>query len=337
MAIENKCWMNGEIQKRKINRNPDGRIKSIDLAVLVVRRPEIVAGNKSGFMKYDIVLAHMKDEKWIEYIIQNDIAEGDMIEIYGVIKTKRDEKEFTCPICGHKNVYEGVYTYVIPRYIRAFEIKPKQIEVVWLTDLECKGTKEELQRILMQRKVSPGDIVRIKDLGMDIDGFHKIQLVVKEKTESEEVLKYLDDISEISNHVFVMGNLCADPIYVPPQKKGRICSYQIGISRSFDMLENLENKKEEADYPWIRSLGRQAEKDSIALSKSSAVYVEGSLQAREDFDIHKVCENCNTTVKTKSSAMEILTYYIGYLKDCNLPPKDADKEDPKWQAFFKKD
>ena len=48
-----------------------------------------------------------------------------------------------------------------------------------------------------------------------------------------------------------------------------------------------------ADYPWVKSLGEQAQKDSEALRMGSLVLVDGSIQAKNSFFVKRKCDYCD--------------------------------------------
>lgn len=326
MAIENKVLLNGKIEKIKYKQDKSiGEIVIIGIELLVMRRSKIAAGNRKGQNQYDVVLIRIRDKEHIQEFLEKHPAKGDMMQVYGVLCSVKNPRKYRCSVCGAENKYEGTLTYVYPLSLRIFEINSKRFEVIWLTKLERAGDKDEVIELLNRRKTIPGRIISVKDLGIGEDGFYKMQIIAQEETGEKEVIHWLEQNNEISNHVFIMGNLCFDPIYNPIENGGRVCSYQLGINRKVYIEE--DDPGINADYPWIKSLGDQADSDKEALSEGSMVFIDGSIQARSDFVVKKVCENCGSERKVQGSAMEIIPYYVEYLRDCKLPPKEEPKED----------
>ena len=81
-----------------------------------------------------------------------------------------------------------------------------------------------------------------------------------------------------------------------------------------------------ADYPWIKSVGQQAEQDHMALHKGSLVWIDGSIQARKDVVIEKICETCGEVARIKRRVMEIVPYHVEYCRDCNVDNLEVKEE-----------
>lgn len=329
MAIENQVILNGQIRSLQKIRNK-GDIVQITAGVLVMRRPKTIVGNRSGDIKTDIVVVTIRNEEMIKYMEEKNAATGDIIEVAGVYCTLRGMKTFYCKHCGTKNSFEGSVSFVHPLCIKVSELNPKRAEIVRLSPAERKETADNIKKILMERKSFKGDIIGIKDLGEKDDGFSEVRVISREEIKDKDVLKYLQWMGEISNRIYIMGNVCADPTYNPKDNGGRVCTYQLGINRKLFIKEDDPDIR--ADYPWVKSLGDQADKDNVAIRKGSLVFIDGSIQAREDFIMEKQCENCGETCKVKGQAMEIVPYSVEYLRNCNTDFED-EKDDDEYDDF----
>ena len=323
MAIQNQIILNGQISKiRKIYENKE--TVQIMISLFVIRRPQIADGNKRGEVKTNNVQIITKDKKIIEYLVSKKAAKGDMLEVSGVYCTLRAKKHFICPNCNKENVYEGTISFVHPICVRLSELTPKHTEIVSLTEAERHMQKKYILSILNERKSLDGNIIDVKDLGFK-NGLYQIRISVHEEPSEETVRKWLLWMAEISNRIFLIGNLCNDPSYNPIENGGRVCTYQLGINRKVFIRDDDPSVR--ADFPWIKSLGAQADMDYEALRKGSLVYIDGSIQAREGFVVQKTCEYCGSLCSKKDSSMEIVPYSVEYLKNCIAIESDDDIDD----------
>lgn len=331
MAIENQILLNGQIRSiRKITDEMKNVIQ-VAIGLLVMRRPQVMTGNKDGHHKMDVVTVIVRDKILIKYLVDKKVAKGDMLEVAGVFCTLRSIKKFICPTCGAENSFEGSTSFVHPLCIRLVEIKPKNVENVLLNEEERRLPKDKLYHVLCEKKSFPGNIIKIRELPKQ-ENMYCVNLTVRESSTDEEVIKWLQWMNEISNRIYIMGNLCADPVYNPKSNGGRVCTYQLGINRKVYIREDDPNVR--ADYPFVKSLGDQADKDRDALRKGSLIFIDGSIQARDDFTMKKVCTTCNTECEVKGAAMEIVPYSVEYLHNCITSP---DSEDPLFEEEMEDD
>lgn len=138
----------------------------------------------------------------------------------------------------------------------------------------------------------------------------------------EEAQKYLFQVREMSNEVQLIGNLCADP---QPWEDGKVTAYQLGVNRKF--YQKTDDPSVNADYPFIRSYGLQAENDIEALSKGSLVLVDGFLKMRY-FDRQNTCPYCGATRSWTDYCLEVVPYSVEYLLNYKTGKQRlAEKED----------
>ena len=324
MAIENQVILNGQIRTiRKAKK--DSETVQITIGLLVIRRPKTIPGNKAGEVRSDVIMVVVRDKDMIRYLEDKKAAVGDVMEVAGVYCTLHGLKTFHCKHCGMKNTFEGTISYVSPLCVKVEELHPKRVEIVYLSEVERYKDKAEISAILRERKTFPGDILSIKDLGKQKDGKYKIQLTVREAITDKDVLTWLNWMSEISNRIYIMGNVCGPPSYNPKENGGRVCTYQLGINRKVFIKE--DDPLVRADFPWVKSLGDQADKDKDALMKGSLIFIDGSIQARDDFYVDRKCSNCGEITKVKGQAMEIVPYSVEYLRNCITAPEEDEYDD----------
>lgn len=328
MAIHNQVVLNGQVQdfKRIVRSDPkekeSKKVVQINIQLLVMRRPQIADGNKKGDPRTDIVSVRTRDLKIIDYLERNCLAKGDMLEVFGIFCTVRSNKNFICAKCGKKNTYEGTTSFVHPLTVRIAELKPKRTEIIKLTEAERHLPGDEINQLLLERKSMPGSIIRIKELGMK-DNLYLVQITVREKITNASVKDWLTWMAEGSNRICIVGNLCNDPNYNPIDKDGgRVCTYQVGINRKVFLRDDDPSVK--ADYPWVKSLGEQAQKDSEALRMGSLVLVDGSIQAKNSFFVKRKCDYCDAVNNVTDFAQEIIPYSVEYLKNCIALEREED-------------
>lgn len=133
--------------------------------------------------------------------------------------------------------------------------------------------------------------------------------VRKTNLTEDEAHQLLLQVREMSNEVQLIGNLCADP---QSFEGGKATSYQLGVNRKY--FQKYDDPSTFADYPYIRSLGVQAENDVEALHKGSLVLVDGFLKMRY-FDRKSKCPYCGTIRTWTDYCMEVVPYSVEYILD----------------------
>lgn len=322
MAVENRALLNGRIESLKMTK-ADGKAAQATIGLRVARSPEAYAKRNPGPERTDVVVVVVRDEDDLKYLADSRATVGDMLEVAGTYSTLPGLKSFRCKSCGEKNVFEGTLSFVRPLCMRLYELKPKRTEVVRMTKAERMRGKEEARAIINGRKRWPGDVIEIKDLGEDADGSYRIRVTSREKATEEEALRAMK--RQVSNLVRVMGNVCGPPSYNPIDNGGRVCTYQLGVNRKVYVREDDPSVK--ADFPWVKSLGDQADRDRDALRVGSLAFVEGSIQARDDFLMEKECEACGEKNKVRGQAMEIVPFHVKYVKNCERPTLETDDDE----------
>lgn len=314
MAIENRVYLKGLIVDYKKYRK-DNEIIKIDISLLVARRPNTSPEVKAGDLKKDKIKVNVREERMIKYLEENNAAVNDFLFVSGVFCTLNAKRIFICQSCKTRNAVDGTVTFVHPLCLDLHELYPKHTEIIPLTDTERRKPTEDILSILKRRKTNQGNIISIKDLEQkDSNGNHLIRITVRKEITENDINNELRRGAEVSNRITIMGNLCDDPIYTPKEEGGRTCSYQLGIDRK--VYIKPDDPEIISDYPWIKSLGDQADSDKNALMKGSLVYVDGSIQARDDYKIEKYCENCHEKNRFMGDTMEIVPYAVEYLRNC---------------------
>jgi hypothetical protein len=95
------------------------------------------------------------------------------------------------------------------------------------------------------------------------------------------------------------------------------CKYQIAVNRKL-YIEG-SGLEEHSDYLWVRSFNRNAEKDALALSVNSLIYLDAyvrSFTAKQRID---ACINCGKSYTFSNTGFEVIPYSVEYLRDCHLP------------------
>lgn len=117
---------------------------------------------------------------------------------------------------------------------------------------------------------------------------------------------------EVSNLCVMIGTLCRDVEFYRDGKKRAYAEYQLAVNRKFRVPGDHEAIK--TDYPWVKSFGKQAEKDKEALSIGSVVFLNAAIQVR-DFPKPAVCSSCGQKYEYMEKATELVPYSTEYLRN----------------------
>lgn len=127
---------------------------------------------------------------------------------------------------------------------------------------------------------------------------------------------------EISNIVYLVGNLVSDPIkgvhYFKVNGSDKVIEkyftrYQLAINRKY-YPRGISQIHERTDFPWVYAYGENADNDFKALKAGSKVFVDGALQTRsysEDY----ICQNCGKKYHFKGKTLEVVSYATEYLEN----------------------
>ena len=134
----------------------------------------------------------------------------------------------------------------------------------------------------------------------------------------EEVQQKLVERAEISNRVYVIGNICAGLEYNDQNGAGNpALRYQLAIPRTIRVHDDTANT--ETDYPWVLATGYQALEGKDALRIGSVVYLKGHLRSREQSK-EVQCASCGTVFTSPDfPIMRISPHFTEYLHNCNFP------------------
>lgn len=168
-----------------------------------------------------------------------------------------------------------------------------------------------------ERNRTEGNICFILPLFMERR--NKEKEVYTEKQAVQEIIKN----REISNGIHIIGNLCNDVTYYH-KAKIQTASYQIATDRRYFIKD--DNPDTKADFPIVRSFGKQAKQDSMCIHTGSAILVDGFLHTRE-FERTTVCESCGESYTWTDNIIEIIPYATEYL--ANYTDPETAKQDEK--------
>jgi len=126
--------------------------------------------------------------------------------------------------------------------------------------------------------------------------------------------KYLlDDLKEVSNSVTLLGPLCRNVKLKVLPSGVKNAQYQMAIGRKMRVAEQQDVR---TDFPFISSLGEQAEEDYKRMEEGCQCYINGSIQTRS---ISKVINcDCGHGIVIDTPIMEICPYNVEYLFACKF-------------------
>lgn len=144
---------------------------------------------------------------------------------------------------------------------------------------------------------------------------HKVYSV----SSKEDAEKYLEENMDYLNHVILIGNITKTPVYSSP------CThFQLAINRKY-CPRGQADIKERADFPWVYSYGKHAEKNYAALKQGSVVMVDGVLQSREYAEDY-ICSECGEGFQYRGNTLEVLSFYTDYISNCDLDALENIRE-----------
>lgn len=123
-------------------------------------------------------------------------------------------------------------------------------------------------------------------------------------------LKYLTEIREVSNQIFMFGNLTRDPKKVKVKNGPIVTQYPLAVHRKFTIKE--DSPELDVDFPWIKVYGQNAISDRERLKKGATVYIDGLLQTRS-INKKMLCEHCGQRYEWKDRALEVVPYETEYI------------------------
>jgi len=152
---------------------------------------------------------------------------------------------------------------------------------------------------------TPGTIVYIEPINI---------LKIKSCKTKDQAIDMLHSLKEVSNNIKIIGDLCTEPekVKIVNKKIGSICQYQIAVPRKY-RLKN-QNDDVDTDYPWVKSYGKNADKDLEHLQKGAEILIDGYIQARS-FTRRTTCPDCGKEYEWRDNAMEIVPFATEYLKN----------------------
>lgn len=114
---ENNVWLHGQVYGTpKVFINADKVPVKARFALRIIRRLKSLNGMKEESVRLDHAVIITEDPDLLKYCEEN-IREGDMVDIKGVFTTRNKKKKCICPDCGKENVMLGIENFITPLYI----------------------------------------------------------------------------------------------------------------------------------------------------------------------------------------------------------------------------
>ena len=137
-----------------------------------------------------------------------------------------------------------------------------------------------------------------------------------DNTEKQAIQMVIDN-KAFSNKLLMLGNVCSEVKFHKGEKYDS-CVYQVGSDRKFFIKEDDPDTR--SDFPIINTYGAQARKDTLALKKSSLIYIDGYLRSKE-FSRKTICssEACKKEYQWKDNVMDIIAYDVQYCSNYDDP------------------
>ena len=111
MARENLVFLRGSVAKDPtVVKNGEDYLYA--MVYVNVGRGTREVGDKRDYMKCDNPVIMTRDEQWVKEI--ETWHENDIVDIKGVIASKKIKKASFCPYCNTKNTNQGALVYISP-------------------------------------------------------------------------------------------------------------------------------------------------------------------------------------------------------------------------------
>lgn len=274
------------------------------------------------------------------------MAKHNFVLLYGQVA--RDPTIFKNEQTG--TYIRGVCPLTVIRGIRSSEVVTRQVK--YDNPVVMSGNPEQIEAmaewkvgdmVLVKGSITTKSVIKSKTCEHCQEKNHKNGMVVyitpifsvitdRGKT-TEEGVELLRRNSELSNLVFAIGSLCADPQVFQTANGTLLTTYEIAISRKFRVQDDTIDSK--TDFPWVKSYGLIANSDAKLLHKGSLIYVDGFLQTRKIEKRH-ICQCCGKEFSWPDSSMEIVPYSTEYLRNYKTPEEIAEQEQIKYEMQVKK-
>lgn len=291
----------------------------------VISKPHIEVSDNGQYLKGRIILQTARktfatedlqlrgDIRWDTPCIQTKrpdlirkvftkIRQGDMVMVKGNLCSYEVSRRAVCPRCGNNVRKEGgVITYVDPICVY----------------IEQKG-EQSFQEYLEERTLSEVEAAALKKSGLIGISLEKAVDLMERKV-------------EISNQVYLDGELCREPqFYEDTEKRFSQIQFQIAVNRKRYIREDNPDKR--TDYIWIKAYGGQAKEYAETLHLHSRITVNGAIQTRKVLGDYW-CDNCGNLFQKEQLSQEIVPYSIEYRDNCTLPEPEERKENDEKTEF----
>lgn len=158
-----------------------------------------------------------------------------------------------------------------------------------------------------------------------------IQKLFTAKDDSES-LKYLNSIREISNQVYIAGNLTRDPKKIKVKNGPTVTQYPLAVKRNYTIKEDPPSL--DVDFPWVKVYGQNAYTDRERLKLGSTVDIDGIIQTRS-INRKLICAECNQRYEYKERTLEIVPYETDYVRNYYTEEEAAANEKARKEQILK--
>ncbi len=139
-----------------------------------------------------------------------------------------------------------------------------------------------------------------------------------EKGESPDSI-LMKNYKEISNQCIIFGTVVSSPELINDRSGNTCCRYELGVNRKY-YIRTQDDKH--ADYPWVYSYGKQADRDSKYLTRQSEIFIDAFIHNERIMTKH-TCENCNSVYSYPDIGTQFTPYSVEYVSNYKT---DADLE-----------
>ena len=262
------------------------RHNAVALYGQVCKEPAIVR-NASGDISY--TMCFIKTLRGIRKV-ENDVNYLRYDQILILAKDKDSYEKMSTWHVNDMVEVKGVFT-------------TKNVEkIVYCTDEGCSYSSKESGGIKKS-----GTICFVVPIFLD---------KIKSLSDDEECIKDLSKHREVSNQIYVLGELVREPkrIKIKSRENNKsditLTQYQIALDRKYKIKTDSPEIK--TDYPWVKTYGTMAKEDRLRLHTGSVVFIDGYIQRRK-VSRTTTCPLCGRMFEWRDDNMEIVPYDIEYM------------------------
>ncbi len=256
----------------------------------------------------------------------------NLVDLYGVLRQapriSEDRLKASCILRVARNMNRCFQNEERSGYWDEVIIRTKDQKIInEMLEMEAFDTVR-IKGVIAVRKINRSSICANCGVKNIVEGkVCYVEPIYIERTHTgmteEGAEEFIFEHREVSNIVRIIGDLTGLP-KKNDKLKSTVCQYQIAIPRTYRIEGDTDDEK--ADFPQVKSYGRNAKEDLKRLKENTAVWIDGCVQSRVVKN-EITCCNCGEKYKKDIKINEIVPYETEYLKNYWTDEELASKKE----------